>query len=143
MARVNRTGTQLRTRTLRGRSRAVAARAEKNSRYGASRNTPRDVRSAISYTPQAGRPGTPSHAQAEPATERRAARRGTRRSRKGRPRIPQRYAVTIATAMMSAGPARPDASTARTGVAVVYTPPSTIETNRPTCPGHAGATVAE
>src|SRR3989442_8697651 len=136
------TGTQLRARILRGRRSAVANRREKNTRYAPRRSPPRGVRSAISYTPQAVRPGTPIHAHAEPATERTMARSGTRRSLNGSPRRDQRYAVIAAVAMRRAGPGKPLASVARTGVAVVYTPASTIDTNRLTWPGHTGPTVA-
>src|SRR2546422_907405 len=68
--------------------------------------------------------------------------RGPRRSRKERPERPQRAAVIAAVKMSRAGPVSPLAATARTGVAVTYTPASTIDTKRLTCPGHIGATVA-
>src|SRR5438093_6328703 len=42
----------------------------------------------------------------------------------------------------SAGPASPIASVAITGVDVVYTPPSTIDTKKLTGPGHIGPTRA-
>src|SRR5439155_14794874 len=136
------TGTQLRTRSFRGGRRGSAKSAEKNTRNAAGRRPPGGVRSASSYTPHAVRPGTPIHAHADPATERTTARRGTRRSRKERPESPQRAAVIAAVAMNRAGPVRPLAATATTGVAVTYTPPSTVDAKRLTWPGHIGATVA-
>src|SRR5438445_6682195 len=136
------TGTQLRTRSFRGRRRAIAKSAEKNTRNAARRRPPGGVRSASSYTPHAVLPGTPIHAHADPATERTTARRGTRLSRKERPERPQRAAVIAAVRMSRAGPVSPLAATARTGVAVTYRPASTIDAKRLTCPGHIGATVA-
>src|SRR2546422_9470330 len=44
--------------------------------------------------------------------------------------------------MRRAGPGRPLASVGRRGGAVVKPPASTMDTNRLTCPGHTGPTVA-